>query len=197
MEKINDLTIEEIVSEILANKRDNFIVSENSLTYESLSLLNNVISSLTPAKQRFALLILELYKKTKANKENCKVIQSSLDIFNICKDMAFLDHEIIRIIPLNARGAVIEYKDLFNGGYTSCLSDNRIIFKYLLDVKATSFIIVHNHPSGVKYPSMDDKILTKSLLNFGSFIDIKLLDHIIVAGEYSYYSFSDEDELKI
>ena len=197
MKKVENLTIQEIVSELLGNKKDEFMTSENLFTYESLSLLNNVISNLTPAKQRFALLILELYKKTKANKENCKIIQSSDDIFNICKDMAFLDHEIIRIIAINSRGAIIEYKDLFNGGYTNCLSDNRIIFKYLLDIKATSFIIVHNHPSGFKYPSRDDKTLTKSLLNFASFIDIRCLDHIIITGENDFYSFADEGEMKL
>lgn len=196
-DNFENMSLNDILFELSNNTKTNNMLSDNCFVYESANLLNNVISNLTPSKKRFALLILELYKRTKTNKEKSKIIQSSDDIFNMCKDMAFLDREEIRVIAINGKGSVIECKTMFKGGYTSCISDNRIIFKWLLDVKAVSFILVHNHPSGANLPSSQDNCLTKSLLNFGSFVGITLLDHVIISSEYCYYSYSDNGKLTL
>lgn len=196
-DNVENMSLNDILFELSNNTKTNNMLSDNCFVYESTNLLNNVISNLTPSKKRFALLILELYKRTKTNKEKSKIIRSSDDIFNMCKDMAFLDREEVRVIAINGKGSVIECKTMFTGGYTSCISDNRIIFKWLLDVKAVSFILVHNHPSGANLPSSEDNCLTKSLLNFGSFVGITLLDHVIISSEYCYYSYSDNGKLTL
>lgn len=196
-DNLENMSLNDILFELSNNTKTNNMLSDNCFVYESTNLLNNVISNLTPSKKRFALLILELYKRTKTNKEKSKIIRSSDDIFNMCKDMAFLDREEVRVIALNGKGAVIECKTMFKGGYTACISDSRIIFKWLLDVKAVSFILVHNHPSGANLPSSEDNCLTKSLLNFGSFVGITLLDHVIISSEYCYYSYSDNGKLTL
>lgn len=198
MNNIENMSTKDIIFELLkGSKNQNDMVSENETIYKSINLLENVLQELTPAKKRFANMVLELYKRSKTNKENSKVIQNSRDAFDLCKSLAFLDYEVIRVIALNARNCVIEFKNLFKGGYTNCISDNRIIFKYLLNIKATSFILVHNHPSGCKYPSKEDNNLTKSLLSFGGLVNIKLLDHIIVSGENDYFSYADEGKLTL
>jgi DNA repair protein RadC len=55
-------------------------------------------------------------------------------------------------------------------------------------------ILCHNHPSGNLVPSQSDIMLTKKVIKGGAILDIKVLDHIIVA-EQGYYSFADEGNL--
>ena len=54
-------------------------------------------------------------------------------------------------------------------------------------------ILVHNHPSGKLVPSEEDKRITKELKEAGHILDIRVLDHIIVA-ENGYYSFVDDNK---
>lgn len=55
--------------------------------------------------------------------------------------------------------------------------------KHPFQVNAAAFIAIHNHPSGNITPSAEDKEVTERLMACGEFLDIKMLDHIIVAGE--------------
>ena len=72
--------------------------------------------------------------------------------------------------------------------------DPKTVSTKALECKAASIILSHNHPSGAVSPSMEDITLTNKLKGAGSFLDIKVLDHIII-GDGSYYSFADEDKL--
>jgi DNA repair protein RadC len=59
---------------------------------------------------------------------------------------------------------------------------------------ATSFFLVHNHPSGNLTPSMDDDRLTGALVEAGRMMNIKVLDHLII-GNNEYFSYADEGRL--
>jgi DNA repair protein RadC len=59
-----------------------------------------------------------------------------------------------------------------------------------LEIGAHAMILVHNHPSGQLRPSDSDRILTKKLVEFGRFIDMPILDHVILT-ENGYFSFTD------
>ena len=59
----------------------------------------------------------------------------------------------------------------------------REVFKSSILSNAAAFIAIHNHPSGSSKPSQEDRDVTKRLLECGKLMDIKMLDHIIVAGE--------------
>ena len=72
--------------------------------------------------------------------------------------------------------------------------DPKVIFQKALERKASSVILAHNHPSGAPSPSMEDMRLTEKVKLAGSYIDIKVLDHVII-GEGSYYSFADEGKI--
>ena len=61
----------------------------------------------------------------------------------------------------------------------------------MLNCNASSIIIAHNHPSSNLNPSEADKSLTKKLKSAGQFLDITLLDHLIITKD-GYYSFSDD-----
>jgi DNA repair protein RadC len=79
-----------------------------------------------------------------------------------------------------------------SGGITGTVVDIRLILCVALKVAAVAMIIAHNHPSGNLKPSNADMELTLKLRDAANLMDIKLLDHLIIAPEKQYYSFADE-----
>jgi len=77
------------------------------------------------------------------------------------------------------------------GGISGTIIDVRIIMKMALDKLASSIILCHNHPSGNLIPSEADKEITKKIKEAGKFMDIPVLDHLII-GNDAYFSFADE-----
>ena len=102
-----------------------------------------------------------------------------------------LNHEEFWVIYLNNSNKVLTRQQLSKGGFTGTLVDTRLVLKKALEVSATGLILCHNHPSGKLTPSQSDKNLTKKIIEAGSVMDIKVLDHLIVT-EKSYFSFADE-----
>jgi len=90
---------------------------------------------------------------------------------------------------------IIGYSCLSVGGMASTLLDSRLIFAEAFLISASSFIIVHNHPSGADTPSEADKSITKKLYQSGVILGITLLDSIIYSGGDSFYSFADNGAL--
>jgi len=77
------------------------------------------------------------------------------------------------------------------GGITATYVDPRLIFKTAIREEAVSLIVCHNHPSGNLRPSHADEVLTSRIKEGANYLDIKLLDHIIVAPQ-GYFSFAGE-----
>jgi DNA repair protein RadC len=100
--------------------------------------------------------------------------------------------EIFYIMLLNKANNVLSVQKIGEGSQAGCVIDNRIILKSACDLLASSVIICHNHPSGNLKPSEPDLILTKKIKESLNLVDIKLLDHIIVAPNNKYFSFLDE-----
>ena len=69
--------------------------------------------------------------------------------------------------------------------------DCKKLFRQALQLKASCFIICHNHPSGSLNPSDADRNLTSKIDSAGEALDIKLLDHLIISAN-GYFSFADE-----
>ncbi len=124
-----------------------------------------------------------------------KKLSSSRSVFELMQPLiGELDHEEFWILLLNNANKM-EYKwKLSVGGITAALVDVRLIYKRAIERGATSIILCHNHPSGNLMPSQSDMMLTKKVIKGGAILDIKVLDHIIVA-EQGYYSFADEGNL--
>jgi DNA repair protein RadC len=80
---------------------------------------------------------------------------------------------------------------LSHGGLTGTIADPRIILKKALEENAVSIILGHNHPSGNLRPSKADEEFTLKIKEGAKYLDIKLLDHIIVSEE-GYFSFADK-----
>jgi DNA repair protein RadC len=103
-------------------------------------------------------------------------------------------HEVFGVIYLNRAGKIKHFEILSQGGITGTIADPRLIFKKALEEEAVSIILCHNHPSGSLRPSRADEELTIKIREGSKYLDIKLLDHIIV-GDEGYFSFADEGML--
>ncbi len=104
--------------------------------------------------------------------------------------MGALDRETFRVVYLDAQNKPRAVEILFEGTLTSSVVYPREIFKRALDHKAASIILAHNHPSGCIEPSDHDRQITRDLILTASFLDVRVLDHIIV-GANSHFSFAD------
>lgn len=125
-----------------------------------------------------------------------KQIKGSKDIFEIFRHkLGDLPHEEFWLLMLNRANKIIDKKKISAGGVSGTVTDIKIILKEAIAKTASGIIVCHNHPSGNIKPSNSDINLTKKLKNACKFIEIPLLDHVIVS--YSdYYSFADEGHLK-
>ncbi len=117
------------------------------------------------------------------SKQAVKYLRSSWEDVNY--------HETFKVMFLNNAKKVIGIKDICKGGLTATVVDIRMIYQAALGVNATAMILAHNHPSGNFEPSVEDLRLTKKIATGGDFLDIELVDHIILT-EKEYYSFADE-----
>ena len=102
-----------------------------------------------------------------------------------------LNHEQFWIMLLNNANKVIKLEKIGVGGMTGTTADPKKIFKCALENNAASVMLCHNHPSGNVIPSNADKQITNNLVKAGQFLEIKILDHIII-GNDNYFSFADE-----
>jgi DNA repair protein RadC len=100
-------------------------------------------------------------------------------------------HEVFGVLFLNRANKINHFEIISQGGITGTVADPRIILKKALQVNAVSIILCHNHPSGSLKPSKADEELTMKIKHAANFIDIKVLDHVIVS-EDGYFSFADE-----
>ncbi len=92
---------------------------------------------------------------------------------------------------MNQANRTIEYAKISQGGISATVVDPRIICKLAVDSLCSAVILVHNHPSGNVKESEVDRGLTKKLMYALSYLDIRVLDHIILT-ENDYRSFADE-----
>lgn len=101
-----------------------------------------------------------------------------------------LQREVFGIMFLDAQNRLIAYETLFEGSLMQTSVYPREVVKRALSLNAAALILSHNHPGGNATPSQADEQLTRSLKDALNLVDIKVLDHIIVAGQQSF-SFSE------
>lgn len=100
-------------------------------------------------------------------------------------------HETFMIVLLNRSNKVKGIYPLSHGGITGTLVDMRILFAIVLKTLSVGIVLAHNHPSGQLLASEMDKQLTQKIQRAAQLFDVKVLDHIILAPEGTYYSFAD------
>ena len=96
--------------------------------------------------------------------------------------LAEREHEVFTLIYLDTRNRLIACQDLFRGTIDGASVHPREVVKEALRHNAAAVVIAHNHPSGVAEPSHADELITTRLREALALVDIRVLDHIIVAG---------------
>jgi DNA repair protein RadC len=91
-------------------------------------------------------------------------------------------HEVFVCIWLDAQHRVIKFEEPFRGTLTQTSVYPREVVKAALACNAAAVIFAHNHPSGVAQPSQADELLTANLKEALALIEVKVLDHFIIAG---------------
>jgi DNA repair protein RadC len=86
---------------------------------------------------------------------------------------------------------VIDHVLIGTGGFTATVVDIRLVIREALLKRATTIALCHNHPSGNIRPSADDNKLTQNLSQACKVMNMRLLDHIVLA-DGAYYSYNDE-----
>ena len=178
----------ELIYEITNSKKLVAETEQNSGQYD----LNGLFSSLTPGRKKVA--TAELYKRLQSRYNGLDVIRCSQDINALMQPFLWdLPNEELWILALNASHLIKKVR-VSVGGISQTAADVRLIMRILVEVSATQFVVVHNHPSGNNQPSGNDKQVTEKLIQAGKVFDIRLIDHVIIAGD-TYYSFADEGRL--
>lgn len=95
------------------------------------------------------------------------------------------------ILLLNRANVIIGISKISEGGLSGTVVDPKMIFQSALKANAANIILAHNHPSGNLQPSGADISITKRLVQAGLFLELPIIDHIIIT-ETNYYSFADE-----
>ena len=118
--------------------------------------------------------------------------KSAAEILRSCWDDNKLDMvEQFNMLLLNRANAVLALYQMSTGGITGTVADPRLAFATALKCNAVSMVLSHNHPSGNLKPSRADEDLTVKFKEAGRFLDIKVMDHIILTRD-GYLSFADE-----
>ncbi len=123
-------------------------------------------------------------------------VKSSQDAYNYL--IQFYPQETIAlqeqftVAYLNRANRVMGVAVISKGGLTGTVADPRLILATALKSVATGIMLCHNHPSGNLQPSTADIEITKKIESACKFLDIKLLDHIIISPSGEYFSFIDE-----
>jgi DNA repair protein RadC len=102
--------------------------------------------------------------------------------------MRHLRTESFRVVLLNSANQVLREVCVSDGSLNAVLIHPREVFRLAIAESAASIIVAHNHPSGNAEPSKDDIAITKQLVDAGNIVDIRVLDHLIIAGN-TYTSF--------
>ena len=123
-------------------------------------------------------------------------VSNSQQVYNIMKPL-FSEHddvEAMYCIFLDTKNKILGIEKMFSGSIAASAVYPREIVKRLIAIKASAFVMVHNHPSGDLDPSAEDKEITIKVGIAASSIDVALHDHIIV-GE-GFHSMADTGWIK-
>ena len=124
-----------------------------------------------------------------------KLITQSTDLASFLQPhLQDLNHEVFGIVLLNQANKIIHWEIISKGGITGTVADPRMILRKTLDKAAVGLVLFHNHPSGNLNPSKADEQLTQKIKEGAAFMDIRVLDHLILSSK-GYYSFADEGKI--
>ena len=146
-----------------------------------------------PAKSAQLSAVLELARRALAEDIGARDLLSSPETVRnwLRLKLADLPHEVFCAFWLDSQNRLLSWEELFRGTLTQTSVYPREIVKRALSCNAAAVVFAHNHPSGEPEPSMADKQLTTTLKQTLALVDVKVLDHFIVAGKSAPLSFAE------
>jgi DNA repair protein RadC len=151
---------------------------------------------LGPAKFAQLQAVLELARRTTCEEmRSGTALTTSALVRNYLRlRLSNLPYESFVVVFLDVRHCLIACEELFRGTLTRAHVYPREVVRSALRHNAASVILAHNHPSGEPKPSPQDHDMTQLLMNALGLMDVRVLDHLIVAGN-RFYSFVEHGEL--
>jgi DNA repair protein RadC len=105
-----------------------------------------------------------------------------------------VDREHFLVFPVDCKNRILGYVEAAKGSVDLCMVDTREVFRASIIMGASGVFLAHNHPSGDKEPSQEDRSITKRLVQSGKLLQVPVIDHLIVT-EDAYYSFAEHGTL--
>ena len=152
-----------------------FVIMEDNGDYRNVSDNEVIETALSIINARFV-------KGTSVTKS-----QDAYDFLKL--ELGAIEHEVFAVIWLDNQHCVIEFEELFRGTIDGASVYPREVVKSALKYNAAAYILCHNHPSGLAEPSHADKNITVKLKAALDLIEVRTLDHVIIAG--NNYSFAE------
>ena len=142
------------------------------------------IKGLGPAKKAQLAAVIEVAKRClRQNLQSAGALTSPGAVRDYLRlAISAREHEVFVCLWLDAQHRVLSCEELFRGTLTQTSVYPREIVKAGLKANAAAVIFAHNHPSGVAQPSQADELLTRNLKEALALVEVKVLDHFIVAG---------------
>ncbi|MCC5792110.1 MAG: DNA repair protein RadC [Legionellaceae bacterium] len=120
-------------------------------------------------------------------KKDIRITSSQQSFHFLKRQLRDQRHEVFAVIFLDNQHRVLAFESLFQGSINSANVFIRPIIDRILALNAAAIIIAHNHPSGHCEPSQQDLRITEKIQQAVEWIDVRLLDHIVV-GDNEVYS---------
>ena len=135
------------------------------------------------AKRAELLAVMELARRAMAQQLAEREVFGSPDAVKhyLQLHLAHKAHEVFAVLFLDAQNRLIAMEELFRGTLTQTSVYPREVVRRALEREAASVVLAHNHPSGTVQPSRADEALTQTLRSALALVDVRVLDHVIVA----------------
>ena len=179
----------DLAKQILADCDNDFL----ELSKRDIAQLTKQFKGIGPAKAITIIATLEIARRRHEAKASARPkLTESLSAFKVFfKDLCDLNHEEFWVLYTNASAHLIAKQRISEGGFTQTSIDVKKILQMAVAHRASGLVLGHNHPSGSPSPSNNDILITQKIQAAAKFMDLKVVDHIIVSGN-EYYSFSDD-----
>ncbi|MBI4741215.1 MAG: DNA repair protein RadC [Betaproteobacteria bacterium] len=153
----------------------------------------SAVRGMGPAKYAQLQAVLEMARRTLGEEMRQGALFSSPGAVRdyLRLHLAGLPYEVFFALWLDAQNRLIADEELFRGTLTQTSVYPREVVKAALRHNAAAVVLAHNHPSGLAEPSRADELLTRELTRALALVDVRVLDHFIVAGQAQPLSFSE------
>lgn len=118
-------------------------------------------------------------------------IKGPADVFRFLNTRTTRElQEVFYVLTLDSQSQVVSAQEVTRGILNSSLVHPREVFRLAIAEGAAGIVVVHNHPSGDPTPSVDDRAITRQLVDAGRLLDIPVYDHVVI-GNGRYVSFAE------